>query len=424
MIGSRREFEDILHDELKLSKTAAKKLAAGGWPALAGAAEANCGRAQGIGTAFQERKLKMELAQITAALSERDEAIKGLLAERDKKIETLQAELTEIAQKVVRRGGGGDFQTKTWGGIVTESDRYKAFVEGGCRGSARIQVKAITTGALSAGPLGPADRIATPDMLPRRRVRVRDLLAPGRTTSTSIEYPRQTTRTNNASVVSETAQKPESDMAFETVNTPVRTIAHWVPVSRQAMDDAPALQSIIDAELRYGLADVEEDEILNGDGTGVHLDGLIPNATAYAAPFAVESETMIDRLLLALAQLEAENYEPDGIVVNPLDWRKILALKTSDGAYLANGPFGAEQIARLWTLPVAPTQAIAVDSFLVGTFKRGAQLFDRLEPEVLVSSEDRDNFIKNMLTVRAEERVALAIFRPGAFVIGDFGNVT
>ena len=64
------------------------------------------------------------------------------------------------------------------------------------------------------------------------------------------------------------------------------------------------------------------------------------------------------------------------------------------------------------------------DSFLVGNFQMAAQIFDRMGVEVLISSEDRSNFIENKLTVRAEQRLALTIKRPAALIYGDFGLVT
>ena len=179
------------------------------------------------------------------------------------------------------------------------------------------------------------------------------------------------------------------------------------------------LGSLIDAELRYGLQLEEEHQFLSGDGTGQNILGLIPQSTPYSAPFAVDHEQMLDVLLLAIAQAEASLIPADGVIVNSLDWRKMQALKDSQGRYLGSGPFGlASSLA--WQLPVVATPSLEPGEFMVGGFKAAAQIFDRMDIEVLVSSEDRDNFIKNMLTVRAEERVALAVKRPQALVYGTY----
>ena len=107
------------------------------------------------------------------------------------------------------------------------------------------------------------------------------------------------------------------------------------------------------------------------------------------------------------------------MIVNSLDWRKMQALKNSQGSYLGSGPFGVAS-ALAWQLPVVATPSLEPGEFLVGGFKAAGQIFDKLETEVLISTEDRDNFIKNMLTIRCEERLALAVKRPQALVFGTY----
>ncbi|RZI58089.1 MAG: phage major capsid protein, partial [Zymomonas sp.] len=193
-----------------------------------------------------------------------------LSAAQDKlseKLEALETRSTDIEQKMAaRRGGGGGDAAKSLGQMVAESDDVKNFVErSGAKGSVRIVVQnAITSAAGSGGDLISPQRDTEIVGIPRRQMTVRQLLQVGRTTSNSIEYARQLARTNNAAVVAETLQKPESNYTWELDDAPVRTIAHWVPVSRQAMDDIPQLQSEIDGELRYGLDLAEELELLKG----------------------------------------------------------------------------------------------------------------------------------------------------------------
>ena len=71
--------------------------------------------------------------------------------------------------------------------------------------------------------------------------------------------------------------------------------------------------------------------------------------------------------------------------------------------------------------PVVQTQAMAAGKFLSGAFKLGAQVFDRWQARVEVATENEDDFIKNLVTILAEERLALAVYRPETFV---YGNVT
>jgi HK97 family phage major capsid protein len=203
------------------------------------------------------------------------------------------------------------------------------------------------------------------------------------------------------------------------MTAPVREIAHWVPASRQAMDDAPALESLVDVELRYGLAFVEELQLLLGDGTGENIEGLIPQATAFDDTLREPDDNMADTLLRAVTQAELAQLPATGVIFNTVDWAKLMGLKNANGDYLGGGPFASTERS-IWDLPKVATPAIPQGEFLVGAFGTAAQIFDRLEAEVLVSSEDRDNFIKNMLTIRAEERLALAVKRPEALIHGAF----
>lgn len=283
-----------------------------------------------------------------------------------------------------------------------------------------MKANTLTSGVGVGGSLIAPDVRTDPTLLPRRRPSVRSLLAPGNTTSNVVFYPRQTARTNNFSVVSEGALKPQSDIQFEQKQAPVTTIASWVIASRQLFDDAPAMQSTVDGELRYMLDFAEEVELLTGDGTGVHLSGLTPNSTPFVRPFTAALEQNADVLIEAIAQAEASLLPATGLVLNPIDYMKMLALKDSQGRYLSNGPFGPAQPRLLWDLPVAPTMAMTAGHFLVGSFAVAAQVYDRMDAIVAVSSEDADNFRKNLITVLAEKRLAMAVKVPAALIYGAF----
>ena len=342
------------------------------------------------------------------------------------RLEKLETRNSDLEQELSQRSGGGREERKTFGQMVAESDAIKAFVQNGSRGSMRMTLdvkQAITSLNTSAGDLIWSDRETEIVGMPKRQMTIRNLLSQGRTGSNLVEYAKQVTRTNNAAIVSEGVQKPESNYVWDRADAPVRTIAHWVHVSRQAMEDAAQLQTELDNELRYGLALAEELQLLKGDGVGENISGLVTQATAYSAAFAVTGETMIDTLRLALLQASLSEYPADGIVLHPTDWARIELTKDGEFRYIfANvmqmaGP-------QLWGRPVVATQSMDVDEFLVGAFKMAATIYDRMDPEVVASSEDRDNFVKNMITVRAEERLALAVKRTAALITGDFGNVT
>jgi len=330
----------------------------------------------------------------------------------------LKAQLDDMEQKMARKPGRDGDEVKSYGEQIAGSDKFKAFTAGSYQGSARFSLKAIT--AAQAGTAW-STRDTEVTGLPQRGLMIRDLLNVVPTTSGSVDYARQTTRTNNAAVVAEEGAKPYSNYIWTQVNAPVRTIAHLAKLTRQALDDAVQLQGEVDSEMRYGLGIAEEVEVLTGDGTGQHLTGLIPNATAYSAPITLADFTMIDQLRLALLQAELALYPTDGIVLNPADWANIELTKTGEGAYVFANPTALAG-PRLWGKPVVSTVAMTIDKFLVGGFKLQT-LYDRMEPEVLIASENVDDFEKNLYTMRCEERLALAIKKPGALIFGDFGNV-
>ena len=338
------------------------------------------------------------------------------------RLEKLETRGSEVEQLLSQRGRGGADQVQSFGQRVAAHEEIKAFASGGCAGTVKFKLdvgQAITSVRPGGGGLIWSDRETEIVGLPRRVMTIRSLLSQGRTGSNSIEYAKQTVRTNNARPVSEGAEKPESNYVWAQAEVMVRTIAHWVHVARQAMDDAAQLETEIDTELRYGLMLAEELQLLKGDGTGQNLSGLITEASAFVPAFAVSGVTMIDTLRLALLQASLNDFPADGIVLHPTDWARIELTKDGEYRYIfANvmqmaGP-------QLWGQPVVNTPSMDDGEFLVGAFKAAGTIYDRLDPEVKASSEDRDNFIKNMITVRAEERLALAVKRPAALVHGDF----
>lgn len=336
----------------------------------------------------------------------------------------IRADITELSQKLAqgRRGGGDDTpEMKSLGYEVARHADVKSYAEGGCKGTIGFSVKAVTSATGSAGGLIRPERQPEIVGIPRQQLRVRDLLTPGQTESNSIEYAYQTVRTNNAGPVAEGAQKPESNYGWDVANAPVRTIAHWVPASRQAMDDVPQLESLIDGELRYGLDDAEDAQLLLGDGTGQNVLGLYTQAPTYVQPtgVAITGETRIDRLRLAILMVELADYAPDGMVLHPTQWTNIELTKDAAGGYVFANPQGLASNT-LWGRPVVSTKRIGTGNFLVGAFKLAAQIFDRMDTEVRISDQDRDNFIKNMLTIRAEKRLALVVRRLAALTKGNF----
>lgn len=339
--------------------------------------------------------------------------------------------LDELEQKMARKGGSDeDERQKSIGDQFVNSEGFKAFEATGFSKSARggdMQVKATLTSATTdaAGSVGDSvqnGRLPGILPLPQRRLTVRDLLSQGRMDGSTLEYVKETGFTNSAAPVAETAAKPESDLKFDLVTTSAKVIAHWMKASKQILSDSSQLRSTIDERLLYGLAYVEEQQLLNGSGSGQNLLGIVPQATAYSAPITLSSPTSIDLMRLAMLQAALAEYPATGHVMNPTDWAWVETLKDTTGRYIIGNPQGTIT-PTLWGLPVVTTQAMAVDKFLTGAFKLGAQVFDRWDARVETGYVN-DDFTKNLVTILAEERLALAVYRPEAFIYGDFGRVS
>ncbi|WP_295706084.1 phage major capsid protein [uncultured Brevundimonas sp.] len=365
---------------------------------------------------------------LAGAFGTHHDEVKAGFKELMTKTGEVSARLDDLEQKSARRGGdpAGD-SSESLGARFIGQEGVKDFASRNARSDRfAFETKATITSATTNAPGSAGAGVRNfqdPNITPllRRRPVVRDLLPVIQVSTGAVEVVRVSGRNNNAAPVAEAALKPQSDLqlGLETVNC--RVIAHWMKASRQVLEDLPQLRGLIDTELLDGLALAEETQILNGDGTEQNLDGLIPNATTFAAPFTIADPTMLDTLGLALLQSALAEHPATGIIMHPSDWTRITLLKDGDGNYIMGTP-GSAIAQRLWGLPVITTQAMAVDSFLVGDFPRAATLYDRWQARVELGTAD-DDFIRNLVTVLAEERLAQAIKQPKALTYGDFGNV-
>lgn len=379
--------------------------------------------------------IKEQVQNLGSDLTEKVRAGADVSAELKEKTDKALSELGDVTtrlgdleKRAAREKENGENEQKSLGELVVESAGFtNGDLQGGARGSIRVKADraAITTANTTVGAgrspgtsLVPGDRRPGIIALPDRQLTIRDLVLPGQTSSGNVEYVKETGFTNNAAPVAEGAAKPYSDLTYDLASAPVRTIAHLFKASRQIMDDAPGLRSMIDGRARYGLRFVEENQLLNGSGTGQNIHGLVPQATAFNPAFSAADETGIDRLRLAVLQVVLAEYPATAFVLNPIDWAKIELTKDAGGNYIIGNPQGS-LTPTLWNLPVVSTQAMAAGEFLTGAFSFAAQIFDRMDIEVLLSTENDKDFETNQISIRAEERLAFAVYRPEAFVTGD-----
>lgn len=373
----------------------------------------------------KELKTFMEKAN-----SELDNA-KSVSTETKAALEKLSAKATELTDKCLeleqKMSAKKDSENQiidSVGEMFTKSDVFKAMQERR-GGSARMELKAAIVNATGQNqPLVQDMRVPGIINNPDRRFTIRDALPVGRTSSNLVQFTRELVFTNNAgpqyaSPARENVTKPESGITFELANAPVVTLAHWIPVSKQVLDDAPQLQGYINGRLMYGLKLEEEDQLLNGNGSGSNISGLLDSGNYTAYNRAQTGDTNVDTLRRAITQGALSEYNVDTIVINPADWEEIELTKATDGQYIwANPALVAGP--QLWGRRVIATNSIPAGTFLTGAFSMGAQVWDRMDAQMLLSFENSDNFVKNMATLLVEERLALTVYRPSAFVAGSF----
>lgn len=358
--------------------------------------------------------LKSAGAESKSAVEAAEKAAKELKAMGDR--------LLEIEQKQAEGIKKGYEMPKSLGESFATSDEFKAFAEGRTS-KARLEMKNTITGQ-SGSPAANSDTIVAPQRQVGivsgafRTLRIRDVMPSGTTSSNLVEYTRELAFTNSAAETAEGATKPEAALTFELVSAPVKTIAHWLKLSKQVMDDAPALASYVDTRLRYGVDLRIDQQLLNGNGTGQNIGGLAKagNHTAFTPSSGDNAIDSINRAIYAVA---AADYNATAIILNPADWGAIERTKTNDDAYV----FGAPQklAPTLWGLPVIATNTMTAGKFMVGAFDMAAQVWNRQGTVVEMSEADDTNFQKNLVTVRAEARLALAIYRPASI---QYGNLT
>lgn len=374
--------------------------------------------------AFKETQAALETqlnAGVTDAKSVSAEALKVAngLAE---KISGFSASLLEIEQKMATNVKDGKAAVESLGQMVIKSDAFKEYAQGS---TSKMKVQANTIIGQSGSPLENSDTLVAPHRLPGiipgafRLLKIRDLLPAGTTTSNSVEYVRELAFTNNAAETNEGVKKPESALTFELVNAPVKTIAHWLKASKQVLDDAPALQSYIDTRLRYGVEYRIDAQLLNGNGTNPNISGLTDPGNF--TPFTpTTGENALDSINRAIYATYAADYAPTAIIMNPQDWGAIERLKvngSTDNRYVIGNPTGILGPS-LWGLPVVVSNAMTQGYFLVAAFDIAAQVWNRSGVMVEMFEQDEDNVQKNLLTIRAESRLALSIYRPASIRYG------
>ena len=326
---------------------------------------------------------------------------------------------------------------KTVGDAFVNSEPYQALRESGFSGkwtTGPIEMKGfdLRTGALGykATVTETASPIVVPDYQPGivetlfRRLTVQDLLATGSTTSNQVTYAQETTATNSAAAIAEGVAKPESTIILALVNEPVRKVATFLPISDEMLEDVAQARSYLESRLRLFVQHAMESQLLSGSGTAPQLRGLL-NRTGVQTVVTVTpltAQKALDGVFQAITDIRTNAFlEPDAVVIHPTNWQLLRTARDTNGQYYAGGPFmgpygqGGLAADSIWGLPAIVTSAIPAGTVLVGSFRTAAQAFLRTGLTVEASNSHADFFQLNMTALRAEQRAALAVYRPAGF---------
>lgn len=319
-----------------------------------------------------------------------------------------------------------------------ESDGYKSTKDRTnvtFNGSVEIKAPGVPIGEGTApsgyGLNGQGGQLVTPNFLPGivpllfQPLKIADLLASGSTTSPLVSYAVESAFNDNSAPVAEQGVKPLTDETFARVTEEVGKIAHLAKITNEMYADVPQLQSWLTNRLVFGVQRTEEKQLLYGTGAP-GVNGLLGRAGQVAPIPLALGATAADILEAIFRQINNIRYtsfvEPDAVVINPLDWETIRLGKDSNGQYYGGGPFtGAygngqyTNVENVWGQRFVITTAITKGTIFLGGFQQNAQIFRRQGVTVEMTNSDTDDFQKNLITIRAEERLALAVYRPSGF---------
>ncbi|WP_277022242.1 phage major capsid protein [Paracoccus hibiscisoli] len=365
------------------------------------------------------KRAQTDLSEKLAALDEKKASgqdmtdIKGRLAESQKQLETLGTNFVAIQKKMAAQ------QTESMdvAAQIARADGLKEAITNG-KG---MEFKDITLASFSqANPLPNGIRAANRGMIMpiNQRLFLRDVIPTGNTNLAAIGYLQEAGYTNNTAIVQPGAIKPQSEITFANRLLNMKKMAHSFRVDEEMLDDVDGLEAYLRERGLWGLAIKEEAELLAGDGTADELDGLLmpQNHTAYVGTTVpgVTPTNAMDDIRVAIAQAEAVEIPASAIIMNRLDAAALDLEKDADGKYLHPAFSGNTA----WGLPVVRTNGLAQGQFIVGAFVGNAMIWQRKGVEVRKSTEDRDNFIRNKVTILIEERLNLEVLRPEGIVAG------
>lgn len=375
-----------------------------------------------------------EIEKVLESVKEKVDGYKANSEKHDTEINELKEKQAQIDKQVLELQQksikvDAPKERSTVGDSFVKSDSYQSFAKGNARSAAFVFKADTTPDPIGISTLAPKDR--RPGVLaePNQSLVIEGLIPHLPTSVTTVEYLKEGTFTNNAAFVAEAAQKPQSTDTFELMQSNVQTIAHFTKVTRQLIDDSATLAAFINARMVYGVNLKVEQQIINGNGTSPNLGGLMKDGNYTAQAFTYsdlggDSGTLLDLLRLSIAKVNAANYRANAILLNPMDWAKLQGLKGSNDQYLYGVPSISFENMTAWGVRVVTSASMTEGKYLVGDFSQAATIYDRMSTVIDIASQNENDFIKNLFTIRAERRLALVVEHPKALVGGSLAMPT
>jgi HK97 family phage major capsid protein len=301
----------------------------------------------------------------------------------------------------------------------------KGMIEGNAH-AAKFDIKAgdMTMANTYTGVVAGETVISDIKFDPSRKVHIRSLIPNGSSDAQTVRFPKESAYDDGAAATAQGSTLGASDFDITATSVNFEKIGTFMRVTEEMLADTAGLSSYLSARVPGKVLSIEDNEILNGDGSAPNLDGLFTDGTAFAeGGFAdtVESANEYDVLIVALNQLALANYQADTILINPTDLHKIVLLKSTANEYLRQQVFGGLQ-PQIMGIPITINTAVTAGKFLVMDSRAATQLWVRDNLSVEFSREDSTNFRDGFVTVRAVERVALTNYAPNAIVQGTFST--
>ena len=370
-------------------------------------------------------EIKAALDAHGAAIDAAVKKYEGQLAEQGKATDEAKAEvkvLTERFEDAIKdlgqkleKADQGKTVDLTAAQEFVKSDEFKELAAGRSK-QARIEVKNTVLADSNTTFAFQRPGVIPGNFLP---LTIRDVIPTIPVTGNMVNSLREATWTNDAAGVSQGAAKPESDITFAPYNVAIETLAHWIKISKQLLGDAPAIVAYIEGRLRDGLAQKVDSQLLLGDGTTPNLSGLT-DAGNFTAFTAGTGATLVESINKAKYQLWAVGNAPDSVIVNPADWGAMEVMRegAGTGAYLYGAP-GTVAGMSPFGVNVVLSNHIPAGFFLIGSLRTAAVIYQR-EGAVIEMGFVNDDFTRNLITIRAEERLGLGVDRPSAILYGDY----